>query len=112
MRTDPTVTHADIERIIRSRLAGLLATTPYELFIFLDGAAANYNDEARVLMEWHLRTHGYVEQEVSPLCSTPRRLTWVRQTIWPEDRPWLDGDQNAILDQIEADLASGTWAGA
>lgn len=83
---------ARLEREIRRQLAGAFQTTPIELFIFLGGDYEQFNERDQALMEWHLRTHGYAERQVTQFCGRPAVTKWCRTSIWPEDRQWMEDD--------------------
>lgn len=90
-----------LDRELKFVLAGVFETTPKELFICLGGGDEQFDDAAKRMMEWHLRTLGYKEEEFRPLCWTPKRVAWVRKERWPEDKIWIKGDVPAIIDYLE-----------
>lgn len=96
MAPTSTATLADLEREIRRQLAGVFETTAAGLFVLLGGKFEDFDERAGALMEWHLRTHGYSERDVTPLCSKPTRKAWVRTSLWPNDRPWLEDDEDFL----------------
>lgn len=87
---------ANREQPIRNALAGVFATTPLTLHIYLGGAPETFDAKARFMMEWHLRTLRYRECAVDPSGGLPQRTHWCRsqaeRDLWPEDRPYLDPD--------------------
>jgi hypothetical protein len=98
---DPTITVHVVDRELKRVLAGVFEATPLELFVHLGGRVEEYDDEARRMMRWHLRSLGYEETETRPLCWSPPRVVWRRRHRWPEDAVWIKGDLNAILDHID-----------
>ena len=82
-------------------MAGVFKTTPRELFIHLGGKPEHFDDNTKFMMEWHLRTMGYEEQEFRPMCWSPKHIAWVRRERWPEDKVWIDGALPAIIDYLE-----------
>jgi hypothetical protein len=91
------------DKELRRVLTGVFSTTPAALYVCLGGQMANYDNEARVMMETYLRSFGYERTEFRPLCWTPIKVAWIRTERWPEDKPWIDGDLSAVLEQ------SGNW---
>jgi hypothetical protein len=77
------------DRIVRDALAGVFALTPLDLYIYLGGDAEAFDEVARAIMEWWLRSNGYAEEDVAPACWSPRKRLWVRREVWPEDATWL-----------------------
>ncbi|MCL4709610.1 MAG: hypothetical protein KJZ73_00040 [Pseudorhodoplanes sp.] len=75
--------------IVREALAGVFALTPLDLYVYLGGDAEAFDEVARSIMEWWLRSHGYAEEDVAPACWSPRKRLWVRREVWSEDAPWL-----------------------
>jgi hypothetical protein len=76
-------------------LAGVVALTPLNFFVYLSGAIEAFNVEAHEMREWRLRSSGYTEQAVTPACWSPRRRLCVRHEVWPDDAPWIDGNEEA-----------------
>lgn len=77
-------------------LAGVFSTTPLTLHIYLGGTPESFDENARFMMEWHLRTHGYREHPVEPSGGLPARTHWRRSQdphdLWPEDAPFMEPD--------------------
>ncbi len=84
-----TISRREHDRIVREALAGVFALTPLDLYIYLGGDAGAFDEIARAIMEWWLRSNGYAEEDVAPACWSPRKRLWVRREVWPEDAPWL-----------------------
>lgn len=99
---DPTLTIHVLDRELKRALAGVFETTPLELFVHLGGRAEEFDDDARHMMRWHLRSLGYEETETRPLCWSPPRVVWRRKRRWPEDDIWIKGELGPILDHIES----------
>ena len=97
---------ANREQHIRDALAGVFATTPLTVHIYLGGTPETFNDSARFMAEWHLRTHGYHERLADPHSLRARRVIWARSQepadLWPEDEPYMrpDTDGDPILEAI------------
>ena len=83
-----TISRGEHDRIVREALAGVFALTPLDLYVYLGGDAEAFDEVARAIMEWWLRSHGYAEEDVAPAYWSPRKCLWVRRAIWPEDAPW------------------------
>ena len=99
MMKPPTIGKFDQQ--LKQALAGIFQTTALDLFILLGGKPQHFDAAAREMMEWHLRYLEYKECEFRPLCWSPKRTSWQRNTHWPEDKVWIKGDLNAILDHLE-----------
>lgn len=63
-----TISRGEHDRIVREALAGVFALTPLDLYVYLGGDAEAFDEVARAIMEWWLRSHGYAEEEVAPAC--------------------------------------------
>lgn len=85
-----TISRGEHDRIVREALAGVFALTPLDLYVYLGGEVEAFDEVARAIMEWWLRSHGYAEEDVAPACWSPRKRLWVRREAWPEDAPWLE----------------------
>lgn len=83
------ISRGEHDRIVREALAGVFALTPVDLYIYLGGDPEAFDDVARTIMEWWLRSHGYAEEDVAPACWSPCKRLWVRREVWPEDARWL-----------------------
>lgn len=90
---------ANREQPIRDALAGVFSTTPLTLHIYLGGTEDTFDERARFMAEWHLRTLGYREHSVEPSGGLPRRTHWRRLQdlcdLWPEDAPYMQPDAGA-----------------
>lgn len=84
---------ANREQHIRDALAGVFATTPMTVHIYLGGTPETFDDRARFMAEWHLRAYRYLECPVDPHSTARDRTAWVRSMrdadLWPEDRPYM-----------------------
>lgn len=101
---------ASREQHIRDALAGVFATTPLTVHIYLGGLPETFDDRARFMAEWHLRTHGYRERSTEPRGSQTRRVIWVRSQepgdLWPEDDPYMrpDAENDRIAMRVEGNV--------
>ncbi|GIK79777.1 MAG: hypothetical protein BroJett024_08820 [Alphaproteobacteria bacterium] len=83
-----TISRGEHDRIVRGALACVFALTPLDLYIYLGGDPEAFDEVARSIMEWWLRSHGYAEEDMAPAFWSPRKRLWVRREVWPEDAPW------------------------
>lgn len=94
---------ANREQHIRDALAGVFATTPMTVHIYLGGKPGAFDARARFTAEWHLRAHRYLECAVYPPSAAPARTVWLRSMreaeLWPEDRQYMavDPEEDPIL---------------
>lgn len=90
---------ANREQHIRDALAGVFATTPMTVHIYLGGTPDTFDDRARFMAEWHLQTYRYLECRVDPRSTMRGRTVWVRSIrepdLWPEDRQYMTVDPEA-----------------
>jgi hypothetical protein len=99
------------EQHIRDALAGVFATTSMTMHIYLGGRPESFDGRARLMAEWHLRAHRYLECPVNPRSTMRGRTVWVRSMrepdLWPEDRQYMTVDPEAdpILRAIAARYA-------
>ncbi|MFG1289468.1 hypothetical protein [Xanthobacter versatilis] len=97
---------ANREQPIRDALAGVFATTPLTLHIYLGGTPETFDAKARFMMEWHLRTLGYQECTVYPSGALPQRVHWHRsqhtRDLWPEDARYMepDAESDPIIEAV------------
>lgn len=93
---------ADREALTVAALAGTFTTTPLMLHLVSGGDLETFDRHARVMAEWSLRTHGYLEHDAHPESYHPDARVWSRGTGWPEDAlyPAIDTDTDPILNAV------------